>query len=448
MTKIILIPAEIFLILLIFFFWAFLVFSILEKEKRAALRSSFFLLFLIILALIFIYLPPFAQNTAASILLFLIAVFILAIILSPSPKKTLQISGYQSRIDERDVVFARFDLKEGSKRFEEYYRNNPKYKAIDDEIRKLPDILSEKHMAKSPWEFSLAQAEFDFLEHQLTEVDGKISEPMNKDSSDNNTRKIKSFLKYLGADLSGICLMEDKYLYSHVGRGPEEYGKKITLDHKYGIVFAVEMDLDLVASAPLPPVVVETGKKYVEAARIGIILASVIRKIGYPARAHIAGSNYQAILPPLAWKAGLGEIGRMGILITPAFGPRVRLGLVTTDLPLIPDKPQSFGVQDFCRKCLKCAHCCPAKAIPSGDKTEENGVLKWVINREECYRFWRIAGTDCATCLFVCPYSKANNIFHQPIRKIIEKSNFAQTISIAADDLFYGKNPLRRKSPL
>ncbi|MBA7632035.1 3-chloro-4-hydroxyphenylacetate reductive dehalogenase [subsurface metagenome] len=208
------------------------------------------------------------------------------------------------------------------------------------------------------------------------------------------------------------------------------------------------MDLGMVASAPRAPVVVETGKKYVEAAKISIIMARFIRRLGYPARAHVAGSNYQAMLPPIAWKSGLGELGRIGILITERFGPRARLGLVTTDIPLVPDVPLSLGIQEFCQRCQKCARNCPAQAIPDGEISEESGVMKWVLNREECYRFWRKSGTDCAMCIYVCPYSKPDNSFHNFIRKMAERSSFAQSLSIRADDLFYGRSPRKRISPL
>jgi reductive dehalogenase len=209
----------------------------------------------------------------------------------------------------------------------------------------------------------------------------------------------------------------------------------------------MEMDLNMIAASPKAPVIVETEKKYVEIAKISVIVADHIRRMGYDARAHIAGSNYQAILPPLAWRAGLGEIGRIGILITERFGPRVRLGLVTTDLPLTPDSPRIFGVQNFCNICKKCANNCPAQAIPYEEKKEENGALKWVLNREACYRFWRKAGTDCAMCLYVCPYSKPKNWFHDSVRKLISQSSTAQRVSLWADDYFYGVRPLPKASP-
>ncbi|MBS3819892.1 4Fe-4S dicluster domain-containing protein, partial [bacterium] len=92
----------------------------------------------------------------------------------------------------------------------------------------------------------------------------------------------------------------------------------------------------------------------------------------------------------------------------------------------------------------KCARNCPAQAISFGEKREENGVLKWTINREECYRFWRKCGTDCAVCLSVCPYSKPSNFFHNLIRKGSSRSRALQRLSIKGDDFFYGSYPRRR----
>lgn len=430
------------------FFLLFSIFSFLEKERRASFRSFLFFFFILSLNFTFFLLEPPLKNWLFGSIFILTMLAIFLLLLFPPKRKSIEIVGEQEKIDERDIIFSRFDYKEGTDIFDDYYKKRPEYKNLDDEIRKIPDILSPHHIEKDPWLFALASAEFDFLEHQITQVSGDKNKVEVESSPAENTRKIKNIINYLGSEASGICLLNQAYVYSHVGRGPEPYGKEIELNHKYAIVFALEMDTLMISSAPKAPVIVETGKKYVEAARISIIVAMFIRRLGYSARAHIAGSNYQALLPPLAWEAGLGELGRLGILITHKYGPRARLGLVTTELPLIPDKPKALGIQDFCQKCQKCARNCPAQAIPYGEKIKENGVLKWVLNREECYRFWRKASTDCAVCIYVCPYSKTDNIFHNFIRKTAEKSSVAQTLSVWGDDIFYGRFPLRRKSPL
>lgn len=436
------------LALLILFFLGFFLFSLLEKEWRASGIS--FVLFLSLLlgnaALFFLEGPPKDLFFGGAFVLGFI--FLLFILFPPLRKQSITVVDTQRRVDERDVIFARFDYEEGTDIYDNYYRRRPQYREIDEEIRKIPDILSPYHISKNPLPFSLADAEFDFLEQQLTQVSGAVGEKRGASTASENTRRIKSVINYLGSDVCGICSLNQAYVYSHTGRGPEPYGRPIDLQHEYAIVFAVEMDLKMVRTAPQAPVIVETGKKYVEAARISIVASRLIRSLGYSARAHIAGSNYQAVLPPLAWEAGIGELGRMGILITHKYGPRARLGLITTDLPLIPDRPREFGVQNFCQKCQKCARNCPAQAIPYGEKVEENGVLKWVLKREDCYRFWRRVGTDCALCIAVCPYSKPHNLFHDFIRKMTERSSAAQSLSVWADDFFYGRSPRHHGSPL
>lgn len=66
----------------------------------------------------------------------------------------------------------------------------------------------------------------------------------------------------------------------------------------------------------------------------------------------------------LAEEAGLGEIGRCQMLITPRFGPRVGLVSLVTDAPLEPD---SRLEEPVCQKDNKCVESCPAGAIrPDG----------------------------------------------------------------------------------
>lgn len=438
---------EVAFIISFLFFLIFSVYNLIEKERKAFWRSGLFVFFFPLLNLVFFIVTPSLRISLFRSFFYIFALAVLLVMALPMKKRATEILGEQKRVDERDVVFARLEYQKGTSRFEEYYARKPNFREIDDDIRRFPDLFSPLHVQKDPFLFSLAQAEFNFLKQQLRLVSGEHLPPKGHFSPLINTRIIRNTLQYLGVKVWGVCEVDQAYVYSHVGRGPEPYGQEVRFDHKFGIVFALEMELDMVAAAPRAPVIVETGKKYVEAAKISIILADFIRLMGYPARAHIAGSNYQAILPPLGWLAGLGELGRLGFLITEEFGPRARLGLVTTSLPLIPDKPRKLGIQNFCRKCKKCALNCPAEAIPSGKQTVENGVMKWVLKREECYRWWRVTGTDCAICMYVCPFSKPDNAFHNSVRKLVRYSFPAQHASLWGDEFFYGRY-LRRMKPL
>ncbi|MBC8254220.1 MAG: 4Fe-4S dicluster domain-containing protein, partial [Ardenticatenia bacterium] len=165
------------------------------------------------------------------------------------------------------------------------------------------------------------------------------------------------------------------------------------------------------------------------------------------ARAHIDG-NYRVIAPLVARDAGLGGIGRMGLLMTPELGPRVRLGVVTTDLPLVPDKrANDTSVIDFCRICNKCAQNCPSRSIPFDDRKESDSGLRWRIDCDSCFRYWNLVGTDCGVCMAVCPYSHPNNLPHNLVRWSLRQSGLARRAMLRMDDLFYGRKPPPRRLP-
>lgn len=429
------------------FFIVFVIFSIREKEKRAAIFASIasIISILLVIAQIFLKIPAVLYFQWITLVFF--TFFIILSLIPWRNNLELRIFPSEERFDERDVMFARGEYQPGTKKYEEYYgKLHPEKKEFDDMLHELPDVC-EGGSLYEPLNSKLCGAEFSFITNLLTAVDGEVSQERIEVDPATMTERIKGITKYLGADLVGIAPVEKRYFYSHVGRGPEEWGKKIEVTHKYAISFAVEMDYEMVSNAPFNPTAIESGKQYARLAMISVILANYIRSIGYSARAHISESNYQAILPPFAYLAGLGELGRMGYIITREFGPRVRLGLVTTNLPLIPDKPVKFGVQDFCTFCKKCAENCPSRAIPFGEKEIVRGVEKWQLDYEKCYLFWRKIGTDCALCMYSCPYGKATNFFHGLVRKYSALSHFARRVCKIGDDLFYGKKPRKKIYP-
>jgi reductive dehalogenase len=255
------------------------------------------------------------------------------------------------------------------------------------------------------------------------------------------TAEIKRLALDLGARDVGITELRPYHVYTHVGRGSGVWGEPIDVEHGRAIAFTVEMDHAVMRCAPAAPVVAESARQYVASARIAVRIASWIRSLGYPARAHIDG-NYRVIAPLVALDAGLGEIGRMGLLMTPRLGPRVRLGVVTTDLPLLSDpRGDDASVIDFCNVCKKCAVNCPSRSIPTGDRERIEGGLRWSLDPDSCFQYWAAIGTDCGRCMTVCPYSHPDNAAHGLVRWAIRRSPAARRVALWLDDLFYGRRP-------
>ena len=92
--------------------------------------------------------------------------------------------------------------------------------------------------------------------------------------------------------------------------------------------------------------------------------------------------------------AGLGYIGRSSLLITPDFGPRVRLSCCLTEALL---KPKKIAVVNVCQDCDICIDSCPAGALnrPQGEEV-------YVINKFACTAF-RNASGGCSECMRLCP---------------------------------------------
>jgi hypothetical protein len=143
-------------LILILIFWFFFVAASLAEGQGRAVRRSIGVLGLIAGINVLLYsLPERAGNWGFGLVLALTAAVLLFFLLSPRPRRALEIVGRPRRIDERDVIFARFDLRPGSPGFIEYYGRRPQYEEKDASIRKIPDVLSATTRKKAhcffPW---------------------------------------------------------------------------------------------------------------------------------------------------------------------------------------------------------------------------------------------------------------------------------------------------------
>lgn len=411
--------------------------SFMEKEVRAGL-------IFLILALFLSGLYTLAFYSEITIISLIIAGFswgILLLFFIPTGKiKPGSKSNPDLQVDERDVMFSRRLLEEGTSRYKEYYSLNPEKKVSDDRTRSKPGLLSKDSLHYHSLLYAAADASFKAVEALAPEIDGLVNTTRIEIKPENLSAFLKGWSKKLGVVKLGITLLNKGHMYSYRGRN-HNYGEKVENTHKFAIAFTVEMDKELLDTAPLGPTIMESARKYMDAGSIAIQIAWFIRNLGYEARAHIDG-NYEVICPLVARDAGLGEIGRMGLLMTSSMGPRVRIGVVTTDLPLEVDlRREDPAVLDFCEKCKKCAELCPSKAISFESSAIIGGVKRWQINQEKCYDYWCVLGTDCGKCISVCPYSHHDNNLHKLVRWGIKRSSIFRRLAVPMDDLFYGRKP-------
>lgn len=437
------------LILGVIIFLLMLYFSIQsyrEKEKRA---GSIFMWLCILLPLPYFMIALFQFSDRVIISNIIIAFTLLIPIFFFIPlrrNKNILIDSPKNKIDERDIMFSRRLLKNGSERYDEYYKRKPENLEPDENFRQRPGLLNKESAQYDPLMFASSEASFFTVEQLAKGINGKPEGEPQQFNEKEISLYIKNWAKKLGALEVGITILKDYHIYSHAGRG-DHYGEEIVLKHKFAIAFTVEMDFGFTSTGPQAPIVMESGQQYLNAGTIAVQLAAFIRNLGHEARAHI-DANYQVICPLVAKDAGLGELGRMGLLMTPNHGPRVRIGVITTDLPLVIDKKNDDHTMiDFCNRCMKCADTCPSHAISSEKREKIDGVLRWQINQEKCFQFWCTSGTDCGRCMAVCPYSHPYNLMHQIIRSGIRNNILFRRAAVILDDWIYGKKPRPKPIP-
>ncbi len=428
----------------LFIYMAFV--SYFEKEKNASQKSLFLALFLSIPYFLLAYFNFSDKELISPILIAipLLLVFILFIPLKGVSHIKTDIPN--EKIDERDIMFSRHLLKKEDERYKEYYERHPENFESDEAFQKLPGLLSKGSSNYDRLMFAASEASFFTVDQFKNVVDGSVEPKPINTSPEKISHFLKKWAEKLGALDVGITHLQDYHKYSHVGRG-DDYGKEVELNHKFAIAFTVEMDSDYVATGPQAPIVMESAQQYLAAAAIAVQMAEFIRQLGYPARAHIDG-NYRVVCPLVAKDAGLGEIGRMGLLMTPKQGPRVRIAVVSTDLPLLVDKARADkSMIDFCELCKKCAVVCPSNSISEDSRKLINGVNRWQINSDSCFQFWCKCGTDCGRCMASCPYSHPDNLMHNIVRFGIRNNFIFRKMALKLDDYFYGKQPKVKPIP-
>ena len=140
-----------------------------------------------------------------------------------------------------------------------------------------------------------------------------------------------------------------------------------------------------------------------------------LRKLAVFIRGLTEGAEARALCDtePLlerAWaaRAGLGFVGKNGMVITPGMGSYLMLGEVVTNLELVPDTP----IAERCGSCTRCLDACPTAAFPA----------PFVLDARRCISYLTIEASGapapdlrapsaehllgCDVCQEVCPFNR------------------------------------------
>jgi epoxyqueuosine reductase len=241
--------------------------------------------------------------------------------------------------------------------------------------RSLPHVLSSARNIKA----------------SLREVDENPTRPRTS-MSEAERAGLEAFIRSTAVDTFGYTTVPPSLVFK---------GKAVL--HPNAIVLTMEMDRQRMDTSPSPDSAVMVHETY---DRLGIAaneIARRLRSLGYSAQAgHPLGGL--ALYPPLAQAAGLGWQGMHGLLITPEFGPRVRLAAVFTSIEDLPDtgSEEHAWIEDFCRDCVKCVRQCPPQAISREPVRHEGGRTTW-IDAERCLPYF-VRNNGCSICIAVCPF--------------------------------------------
>jgi ferredoxin len=174
---------------------------------------------------------------------------------------------------------------------------------------------------------------------------------------------------------------------------------------KFEHAICLALEQDYVQTQSLPSMDAEFahfGTYEIEGA-IALDLADYIRSLGYHAQVHSPNDN-SAVYIPMFVAAGLGQLGANGQLLSPHFGSRARLAIITTDAPITYDQPIDYGIHQFCQVCQVCVNRCPGRAIVN-EKVWWRGVEKNKLIYERC-RPVMARYDGCAVCMKTCPIQR------------------------------------------
>jgi epoxyqueuosine reductase len=348
-----------------------------------------------------------------------------------------------------------------------FYKKNPEALEVDLSVRKeiFPKYMADRKKFKK--QFILANAYSNAMgavsppriDKPPEESDfpkggrfGGPTTPLKMKDPKKTSELIKKMAHEFGATLVGIAKLNPDWVYGYPMRGrgfDPDKPIEVPKHWEYAVVIGTPMSWDPMYANPNYGT---SNDAYSISRIVAFRVASFIKQLGYAARPHTPGTDYDLMVPPIAIDAGLGEQGRHSIVITPELGCNVRPAVITTNLQLQKDKPIDIGVKDFCKHCKICAEQCPSNSITTGGKKVIRGYEKYPFNAPTCFRFWNsnLGSMGCRLCIAACPYTRKANWVHKAAfnLSLYDPTGLADKALTGLQKIFYpGPDPKKYYMP-
>jgi len=209
---------------------------------------------------------------------------------------------------------------------------------------------------------------------------------------------LEEYARQLGCTALGYTKVPRSYIFED---------KPILYEN--AIVLISDMQKKRLQKAPSLVTGKEVWQTYAKLSKAVFKISVFMRKRGFNAHPDppIGGRSNFVLL---AQKAGLGHIGRHGLLISERNGPSQRIAAIYTNIDNLPftdyRAEQYSWIQEFCNKCHRCVKKCPANAIYPEPKILENGHRQ-SIDYVKCAKvFTETLG--CGVCIKECTFFRGD----------------------------------------
>lgn len=228
-----------------------------------------------------------------------------------------------------------------------------------------------------------------------------------------NSRDLKEFARGCGADLVGVA---DLALLTGIQTEPPDlfdgYGRAVSI----GVRLADGV-IDPIVDKPTPIYQQHYAKVNALLDDIAVRVSQYLQDAGskalpIPASQLLDKEEWYSYLShkAVAVAAGLGWQGKSLLVVSPKFGPRIRLVTILTDMDLEPDRP----LKNLCARCSACAEACPAQAIKNVNTADHYRDRDEALHFDRCVaRVTRnpvelpfIESPICGVCIRACPFGQ------------------------------------------